>query len=680
MIDLKSTPFLRILCPYVTGIVCVLQGFSIPYRHLIFILAFLLCIASFLVQYFSKKAPVTRQWFFLINVNILLFLLAFETSYVYDARHDPAHYSHYNDPGEQSFVCTVSDMPVSTAKSLKLQVELNGIEQGGRWHYTRGRIVVYIGQPANKAISTGDRLYIQARLSVPAAPQNPGEFDYKTFLERKNIFHTAYVSPEHVMITGRGKGSSFIETAGISMKEYVVRTLRDAGLSQEAFSICTALLVGYDDEISGDVMQSFSHSGTLHVLSVSGMHTGILYIVLIFMFDLFDKHQRYKKTRCLLVIVALLFFVAITGFSPSVLRAALMLVLVLMGKAFKRSGNSYNTLLFSAFLLLLYNPFLLCDVGFQLSYLAVFGIMYLYPLLSRRWPVENRILKFLWDLSMMSIAATMFTLPVTLYYFHQFPLWFIVSNLVIIPLSIVLMGAAFLLLLCHKMLWLKQCLVFLMNSTTGGMMQMARLTDHPSYGFIDYISFGVADVWFSTALILLVLWFVSTKSYKALMCSLACLLLWLSVSIVTTYRQTGETEVMVFSIRHKSASLLRKGNLVYLQADSLSEGEFNRAVKPYLLAYSGLRTVHDHSDVWHVGGKAVLQVDRAYGQLQDVYGYLIVSNNTDIDLEPLKQIKPLVIADCSNSYTFVKKLKKHCAELGIPFYSVKENGALRISF
>lgn len=680
MIDLKSTPFLRILCPYVAGIVCVLQGFSIPYRHLVFAGVFLLCVVSFLSQYVSKKAPVARQWFFLISASLLLFLLAFETAYVYDARHDPAHYSHYTDPGEQGFMCTVSDMPVATDKSLKLQVELNGIEQGGTWHYARGRVLVYIRQPVSKPVSTGDGLYIQARLAVPAAPQNPGEFDYKTFLERRNVFHTVYVASGQVIITGQGKGRHFIERAGISTKEYVVRTLRQAGLSQEAFSICTALLVGYDDEISGDVMQSFSHSGTLHVLSVSGMHTGILYIVLIFIFDLFDKHQRYKKTRCLMVIVALLFFVAITGFSPSVLRAALMLTLVLIGKTVNRSGNSYNTLLFSAFLLLLYNPFLLCDVGFQLSYLAVFGIMYLYPLLSRRWPVENRILKFLWDLSLMSVAATLFTLPVTLYYFHQFPLWFIASNLVIIPLSIVLMAAAFLLLLCQKVLWLKQCLVVIMNGTTGGMMQMARLTDHPAYGFIDYISFGMADVWFSTAFILLGLWFISTKSYKALVCSLGCLLLWLSVSIVTVYRQALETEVMVFSIRHKSASLLRKGNQVYLQADSLSEGEFNRFVKPYLLTYPGLRIVRDPSDVWHVGGKAVLQAHRAYHRLQEAYGYLIVSNNTDIQPESLKQIKPLVIADCSNSYTFVKKLKKHCAELGIPFYSVKESGALRISF
>ena len=680
MIDLKSTPFLRILCPYVAGIVCVLQGFSMPYRHLLFAGVFLLCVVLFLVQYVSRKAPVGRQWLFLVSANSLLFLLAFETAYVYDARHDPAHYSHYTDPGEQGLICTVSDMPVASAKSQKLQVTLNSIEQGGTWHHARGRILVYIRQPVSKPASTGDRLYIRARLSVPAAPQNPGEFDYKTFLERRNIFHTVYVAPEQVVITGKGEGSNFIETAGISTKEYVVSTLRQAGLSQEAFSICTALLVGYDDEISGDVMQSFSHSGTLHVLSVSGMHTGILYIALMFLFDLFDKHQRYKKTRCLLVITALLFFVAITGFSPSVLRAAVMLVLVLTGKTVSRSGNAYNTLLFSAFLLLLYNPFLLCDVGFQLSYLAVFGIMYLYPLLSRRWPVENRILKFGRDLSLMSVAATLFTLPVTLYYFHQFPLWFIVSNLVIIPLSIILMAAAFLLLLCHKVLWLKQCLVVLMNSTTSGMMQMARLTDHPVYGFIDYISFGAADVWFSTAFLLLVLWFIATKGYKPLMWSLGCLLLWLGVSTVSAYQQAGETELMVFSIRHKPASLLRKGNQVYLQTDSLSEGEFNRGVKPYLLRYSGLRMVRDHSDVWHVDGKAVLLAHRAYGRFQEAYDYLVVSNNTDVDLEPLKQIKPLVIADCSNSYTFVKKLKKHCAELGIPFYSVKESGALRISF
>lgn len=678
---MKGIPFIRILLPYLAGTIGLLQGVFVPQLSLVLGLSFLcLCVSWLLLRLRKQQSPIVRNVFFPVSLYAFLFLLAFEAADLYRANSQRDHYSHYLSHHKQSIIATIADMPVGTEKFLKLNVLAEAIRQDDHWHCVSGNILVYVRQPVATLFNTGDQVLLNTKLSAITAPQNPDEFDYKTFLERKNLFHAAYVAPGEVWLTGRQSTSWSLSRSGIAIREYVVKTLREAGLSQEAFSICTALLVGYDDEISSDVMQSFSHSGTLHILSVSGMHTGILYMVLMLLCRLIDPYNRYPKVRCALVIGVMLLFAAITGFSPSVLRAVLMLVLVLLGKTFRRNGNPYNTLLFSAFLLLLYDPFLLADVGFLLSYLAVGGIMYLYPLINNRWSPQNRILKFTWDISLMSVAATLFTLPVTLYYFHQFPLWFLLSNLIIIPLSTVLMGAAFLLLLCHKVLFLKQCLVALINTITTVMLRTAQLTDDPVYGYMDNISFGAPDVLFCSSFIGFVLWFSFSKSYKVLAAALICAIAWTGSSAWMVYRQSSETELVVFSVKRKAVCLLRTGRDVYFRADSLTGAEFRRSVKPYLLRYSGIRLQPSHDEVWQLAQKQIVTTGRTFRRFREACDYLIVSHNNVPNLDSLSQIKPLVIADCSNSYTFVKKLKKQCAGLGISFYSVKEKGALVIPF
>lgn len=672
---MKSIPFARILIPYLSGTVCLLQGLSILYAPVFFGITFLILGIAFLLRRKQKQIRASRELFFAIGFYSFLFLLPFEAARFYDARNAPDHYTHHVLRDEQLLIATISEMPIEKEKTLKLTVLMDAIAEKGEWHAVTGQVIVYVKQPVTKPLNAGEQVMLRAKLSSPTPPQNPGEADYRQVLERKNIFHTAYVPAEAIWLTGNKNSHWSLTRVGLVIREYVVQALRAAGLSQDAFSICTALLVGYDDEISSGVMQSFSHSGTLHVLSVSGMHTGILYVVLTALCGLFDRHKRYPLMRAAFVLTSLWLFVAVTGFSPSVLRAALMLTLVLIGTSFRRNGNAFNTLLVSAFLLLLYNPYLLADVGFLLSYLAVGGILYLYPLLNTYWRPENRLLKFFWDTSLMSVAATLFTLPVTLYYFHQFPLWFILSNLIIIPLSTVLMGASFLLLLCAKVLFLKQALAWLINRITSVMLYTAQLTDQPTYGYIDDISFGLVDVLFCSLFILLLLWFLSSKSYRALVGCLLCAILWTGLSVSVLWRQSSETELVVFSVRHKAVSLLRTGNEAYLLADSLTDMEFRRCVKPYLLGQPGLKLNHSQADAWRVAGKQIVTMANARS-LPPGCDYLIVSHDALPDPEVLQQIKPLVIADCSNSYTFVKKLKKQCAGSGISFYSLKEKGAL----
>jgi competence protein ComEC len=468
---------------------------------------------------------------------------------------------------------------------------------------------------------------------------------------------------------------------GTRIKSKVVSVLRHSGLSPEAFSICSALLVGYDDEIDSSVMQSFSHSGTLHILSVSGMHTGVLFAILMWIFAKADKYGRYEKLKCFFVILSLFLFVLITGFSPSVLRAALMLTLVILGKTFYKNGNSYNTLLLSAFILLLLNPYLIKDVGFLLSYFAVFGIIYFYPTLHKIHAFENSILQWLWSGALVSVAATLFTLPITLFVFHQFPIWFILSNAVIIPISLVLMAAAVALVCFSKIAIVKGMLVYLINASTAVMLWLAQLTDAPGIGYMDFISFTKTDAIFCSVIIILFLMILVSKQYKHVMYLGCACIAWLCVSICNSYTQSRQKELVLFHIKHKSAVAMRNGQTVYADMGDISDKEFQRYVKPYLLRFSNLKLITAKSNLVKSGHTGVGFINRLGIALQTKgLNHLVVSNDTPLEM-PLNTVKngTLIIADCSNSYKFVRQLKKLCRQYHLPFYSVRESGALTIN-
>jgi competence protein ComEC len=680
MINFKSIPFLKILLPYLVGIIAFFYFGLFQKLHVFFLSALTLWLLAFIVQKFYTPREPFKKGIYILLTNILLFLLAFEACYLYNDKNNSNHYTHYVSSQPQSFIATITDIPVTSEKFIKIPVQINCIEENKQWHYAEGNSIVYLRNDSSVKFNLGNTLLLNTTFSHVNEPKNPNEFDYKAFLENRNTFHVVYATTNNAHVFSKLNNKYSITNIGVQIKSRLISVLRNSNLSQSAFSICSALLVGYDDEIDSEVMQSFSHSGTLHILSVSGMHTGVLYAILIYIFSLLDKYDRYKKTKFVFVLSVLCLFVVVTGLSPSVLRAALMLGLILFGKTFYKQGNAYNTLLFSAFLLLLINPYLVKDVGFLLSYCAVGGIMYLYPILAKLYVFQNKIIQWLWTSVLISVAATIFTLPVSLYFFHQFPIWFVLSNLLIIPISMLLMLGAALFLILYKIAFLNQLLVYLINGTTSLMLWLAQLTDNPQYGFVDFIPFTKTDILFLSLVIALSLLIIASKQYKHVLILCSIIITWLSVSIFDTFQQKQEKEFVVFHVKQKTVFALRLGQTIYAHFDDISSKEFQRYVKPYLLTISNLKVVDTKSNV--------LQVDSTYivnnhqnGSLSKTLTakYILISKDTPLELTTNYKSKPMVIADCSNSYKFVKQLKKQCALLEIPFYWVKENGAIQIT-
>lgn len=664
--------------PYIIGI-C----FALPYQsannnyHVICLLSFAVVLVTFLFQKFYKPTLYLKKGLFIISINIFLFFLAFESCFLYNEKNNPHHYSQFISSQPQKFIVTLDEIPVVSEKNIKLLVKLNAIEFKNKWHYCEGRTIVYLKRDSIQELNIGAKLCIHSKFSYLNEPKNPHEFNYKNFLESKNIFHTVFTKSNDVTVI-LNNNLFHISQIGTYIKSYLVSILRHSGLSHQAFSICSALLVGYDDEIDDDVMQSFSHSGTLHILSVSGMHTGVLYAVLIFIFSMIDKYDQYKKSKFVFIMMGLWLFVLVTGLSPSILRAAIMLSLVLIGKTFYKQGNPYNTLLLSAFILLLYNPYLIKDIGFLLSYCAVFGIMYLYPILRKVYFFKNKILQTAWSGVLMSVSATVFTLPISLYFFHQFPIWFMFSNLVIIPISFIIMGAAALFLVFYKIIFINHVLVYIINTSTGIMLWLSQLTDNSNYGFIDFICFSKWDLCFMTLTIILCLMIISTKSYKQVIGLFLIIIVWISFSIVNSFADSKQKELIVFHIKQKSVFALRVGHCVYGNFDDINEKDVQRYVKPYLLKITDLKIIHTKANSFKLSSVLFLK-NNNYNSVENLNpNYILVSNDISVKLTTNYKTKPVIIADCSNSYKFVKKLKKECDCLEIPFYSIKEHGAFHI--
>ena len=356
-----------------------------------------------------------------------------------------------------------------------------------------------------------------------------------------------------------------------------------------------------------------------------------------------------------------------------------MLTLILFGKTFYKQGNSYNTLLLSAFLLLLYNPYLLKDVGFLLSYLAVFGIMYFYPMLSKLYVFENKILQWLLTSVLISIAATLFTLPVSLYNFHQFPIWFAFSNLIIIPISMLIMCCSALLLVFYKIAIISKLLVAAINWMTAMMLNITSFTDHPQFGYIDFIPFDAVDVVFMSLIIVLTFTVIMAKRYQHVLLLGFAIMGWFCFSIINSIEQKQKNELVVFHVKQKSAFVIRAGIKTFTHLNELKPSEFERYVKPYLLSISNLETIPMEGNVIAIKNNCIVRADSMDICSKTNPSVILVSHNTQIDLTTNYKTKPIVIADCSNSYKFVKQLKEACKIYNLPFYWVKEQGALQLT-
>jgi competence protein ComEC len=444
-IQKEELVFVRLLLPLVLGIACAIAlppatmdsevALSIAF---VLFLIFWFCVIfynEFKLYLHRRKIGMLAQ-FFIFFIGIALTL----------ERNQQQSHTHFSRFDNEALVVAIKSEPKLNGDILRFECEVKQGLDNKQFIPQSGNLLIALKlEDRTHQYRYGDELLIQNLCKEVEPPYNPYEFDYKSFLANRGIYHQAFIKESQIAVFPEHHSNFVIEQA-LAFRKKLVKKFDKYIPNKEAASVASTLILGYKAELSPQVLSAYSKTGTMHVLSVSGMHVGIVFIILGRLLWFMDRNKTLRVLRAVLIISIILFYALVTGFSPSVCRAALMLSFYVLGKAVYRNSNSYNLVAISAVFLLLYNPYFLLDVGCQLSYLAVLGLIYFYPKIYHLFYVKNWLGDQVWSYVALSCAAQLATFPLAMYYFHQFPVYFLISNLfIVIPVVVIMyLGLLFL--------------------------------------------------------------------------------------------------------------------------------------------------------------------------------------------------------------------------------------------
>ena len=333
---------------------------------------------------------------------------------------------------EGKYSATVLEILQEKPKSYQSVLKISAFFRNDSVFKTNEKVMVYFAKSEKASrLKPGEQIVFD---KTPQPVENSIDlngFDYAGYLERKRIYRQVYLPDSRWIESGMFTHNFLIlaERTRLQMLEI----FRNQDLGEKELNVLSALTLGYKRGLDPETKRVFSAAGAMHVLAVSGLHVGIVFMILSFFLSFLKKRKRGEIAYLLVMITSLWCFAFLTGLSPSVSRAAAMFTIVVIASVFKKSSNIYQSLVASAFVLLLLNPNNLFEVGFQLSYAAVFGIVFLQPRLNKIFTFRFRVSRYFWALLTTSVAAQIATFPLSAFYFNQFPTFFWVSNLVVIP-------------------------------------------------------------------------------------------------------------------------------------------------------------------------------------------------------------------------------------------------------
>jgi competence protein ComEC len=410
-------------------------------------------------------------------------------------------------------------------------------------------------------------------------PSNPREFDYQKFLLQQQISHQHFIK-DSVLILGEINAFP-LERFFIELRAKLSTNIQQWITNSRSAQIANALLLGQKKNLERETQAAYSTAGAMHVLAVSGLHVGIIYGF----FFLFFKPLQLPLGKRIVFLVSLIgliwCYAFLTGLSPSVLRSATMFTLMSLALLFNRSPSIFNPVAISAVLLLMFDPLVGFAVGFQLSYAALTGILLFQPLILKIWLPKNKVLEYFWQISSVSIAAQIATFPISVYYFHTFPTYFLIANLVVIPAAFLIMAIGIPFLLLSLLTdWafilgeaLNQLLIylnlFIFSISELPFAQITQLTIEPW------------EILFYYALLLLLYAFLTSPSKQRLIMIYGLVSLFLLVVYVEKFSDKEHRELIVFGNIKGVAINYFDGVHLYEYYDGVTSQDINFKVSAY---------------------------------------------------------------------------------------------------
>jgi competence protein ComEC len=694
----NQAPFVRLLLPFLAGI---LFGVYCPLHHslVLIVIVFFALIITTTTLLPKLNISYKKSWLYGLSINIFLFFIAYQITLLNTEIYEANHYTKYTNGSNQLAYITVNEAYQEKDKSLKMVVEVKAIKKKDKWIPTSGKAMAYFKKNERSLkINYGDELIIQSSFKEIPQPQNPGEFNYKRFLAFHNVYNQVYVKPESFVNIGVNTGNALIRES-VYLRNKLLDIMTENNIKGNEFAVGSALLLGFEDKLDADIISAYSSTGALHVLSVSGLHVAIVYFIFNWLLFFLDKIKNGNIIKAFALILLLWFYAALTGLSPSVLRAATMFSFIIIGKAYNQSTNIYNTLAASAFFLLAIDPYLIMQVGFQLSYLAVIGIVYIQPKIYNLFEVNNWLLDQIWTITSVSIAAQIATFPLGLHYFHQFPNYFLLSNLVVIPVSTAIVYMGIVLFVFSKFAFVATYIAMAFNWCVLFLNQSVIVIEKWPYSLLQGISISVFETWLLYGVVIVFLYYFVSRKFSHLVFVLSfCIVIFIS-QVIEQQQQFKQKKLIIYNVPKTSAiDFINAKNNVLLTDTAFARNEsrllfhvkhnwWDLGINNNQLISDNIKTnnlfIKDNFIQFYDKKIALIKTknDSINRNKAITVNYLIVSNNANVRINDLvKQYQStLIIFDSSNSAYKIKKWKAECEKLNQKYYSVIDSGALTIN-
>lgn len=480
----------------------------------------------------------------------------------------------------------MNNSPIEKKNSISCELQLiSGIE-ASESNPIFGKVQAYFSKDSlSRKLAYGDVLLLKNLIKSIEKPRNPYQFDFKTYYAHRNTYHQGYFKSGSWLSVGKKKSIRFLEIT-YRIRKCLQAKFRTYFKNKAVRGVASAIIIGYKEDLNDDWLDAFSKTGTIHVLAVSGLHVGIIYVLLSTILGMSKSRGSMLKAKSLVVLLVLFGYCFMTGFSPSVCRASIMFGTVLVARAINRQSNIYNTLALSAFILLLYDPFILFHVGFQFSYLAVLGIVY-YKDILRGWvPVKTWLGDKIATLLSVSIAAQITTFPLGLYYFHQYPNLFMFSNLIVIPcITIILYAGMFFLLSSLVSGFLASFFAKIVTIYIGFIATVVNVIKDVPSAFIEGIHITFLQMIICYILIVLI---TITLRYRW-SSGLIIIPLFVLVFLIEDYlyeEGIHDEEIVLFDVRNKTLAGFRSNSeLTLVASDELFQDKtaMDFIVDPYVI-------------------------------------------------------------------------------------------------
>ena len=629
------------------------------------------------VAYFFTTKNLGKRWFFDGTSLWLSVVLGMNVLTLHTESNDRLNYSRHVSVFEKpSWIAVVVQQKLkSNAFSDRYVASIRTINEQEQ----TGSIIININKnKLSKGIEVGTPLRFLSVLVKTSLSKNPYQFDYSIYLKNKQIYAQVYLDPEEIKYQFTPEKSIWYYAA--NTRKIIVAHLQESGFDFKALPVAMALILGQQQDIDPNITKDYQYAGAVHILSVSGLHIGSIVFFIHFLLRPIPNTKRGRFLKLVISLSMLLVFGVLAGLAASVVRSITMFSIIAIGQYLNRSTSIFHTLVVSMLLILLFQPYFLFDVGFQLSYAALFFIVWLQPMLQALWAPKNKIIRFFWNIMTVSLAAQLGTFPLSVFYFHQFPGLFFITNLLVLPLIGVIMFLGVVVMLVAVFGTVP---VIVYKPLEYGILFMNAII-HKVASFENFI---FTNIPFNSYLLVasfvlifaLVFWLKKITFKRTVMVLMAILVFQICFFVIRSeYEATQEWVVLNASKQTIICERIGNSIAVYTRQKYRKNISKNVTVQNYATgSFSRVSAIKPLGNVAFFNGNRILLLDSSVVKIPKLpVDILVLTQSPKINFERflLDNRPQKVVADASNYKSLVRFWKKTCAKQKIPFHATSEKG------